>query len=534
MANGRLGKALVAPVSTVQVYKNTSGAEAVVSIIAQSSSGDMILKLDATTDSLLTTTTLVSEAYNERYLNYAVVNTALTDPAPVYVSRFEAKDKSTLNNANEIADFLVVAGSTTYSAKTTTNLSTSRFYMPYDTWLDVWGTADYAWSNACVVARNRVCSFANVSGGTKAIDSPDSFGLRIIKGESTSRIGEENIDYVESGLALDFWNIETPWGIGIQDAGYITGFALNVVSSGTSIETDNNTTNSWAYNGGILYPQMSGNIANNAVLCENKTAIIQCLSSTFFRLNLFRDDLFTVDGSASTRSIRMGQASHQRAFQFDNVKTRIGGQVMYYNYNPTDGLHYICFFNNQNALKLIKIDATACRLVLTNGQIIGLDATDADMSNATYSITDLTSSLSLTQPTAFAFASDVNNTTRCYFIGTQASPVWSLVFSKYNSTTAPEVRYSTDLITWKTPSDFYSPSDYQEIAGVTTVASNSGVLTASRSAIGSLGTDGVLEDPVSFNLYERTGLVLSNNDRVLVYNSGANNISIQVMGFEGG
>ena len=534
MANGRLGKALVAPVSTVEVYKNTSGAEAVVSIVAQSSSGEMILKLDDTTNALVSSTTLVTEAYNERYLNYAVVNTALTDPATVYVSRFEAKDKSTLDSANEIADLFVVDSSTTYSAKGTTNLATSRFYVPYDTWLDVWATADYSWANACQANRDYIVSFPNVSGGTKAIDSPDSFGLRIIKGELTSNIANTGVDYVESGLALDFWNTETPWGIGIQDAGYISGIALNIINNGNSISTDNNTTNSWAYNGGILYPQMSGNIANNAVLCENKTAIIQCLSSTFFRLNLFRDDLFTVDGSASTRSTRMGQASHQRAFQFDNVKTRIGGQVMYYNYNPTDGLHYICFFNNQNALKLIKIDATACRLVLTNGQIIGLDATDADMSNATYSITDLTSSLSLTQPTAFAFASDVNNTTRCYFIGTQASPVWSLVFSKYNSTTAPEVRYSTDLITWKTPSDFYSPSDYQEIAGVTTVASNSGVLTASRSAISSLGTDGVLEDPVSFSQYERTGLVLSNNDRVIVYNSGSKNISIQVMGYEGG
>jgi hypothetical protein len=112
--------------------------------------------------------------------------------------------------------------------------------------------------------------------------------------------------------------------------------------------------------------------------------------------------------------------------------------------------------------------------------------------------------------------------------------LWVLACTLRSSSTAAEIFYSTDLKTWKTPDDFYGTYDYNRVLGETTVRSASGTVTASKSNIGNLGTDGILEKNQAMIQYERTGLVLSNGDRLVVYNRDADNDAVfQVMGYEG-
>ena len=88
--------------------------------------------------------------------------------------------------------------------------------------------------------------------------------------------------------------------------------------------------------------------------------------------------------------------------------------------------------------------------------------------------------------------------------------------------------------TWTSAIGRYTPYDYNVVEGVTTIRSDSGTVTASKTNIGNVGTDGVLEESTSLTQYERTGLVLSNNDRVIVYNADTtNDLVVQVMGYEG-
>ena len=90
MANGRLGKAKVSPLSTAVVYDNTSGAEASVSILAQANNPvPMSLRIDGSNDAVSYAVTLVSETYLTNYIVYDVANTSLTSGAPSYIGRLQ-------------------------------------------------------------------------------------------------------------------------------------------------------------------------------------------------------------------------------------------------------------------------------------------------------------------------------------------------------------------------------------------------------------------------------------------------------------
>ena len=99
--------------------------------------------------------------------------------------------------------------------------------------------------------------------------------------------------------------------------------------------------------------------------------------------------------------------------------------------------------------------------------------------------------------------------------------LWVLVVSEFSQTTAEEVFYSTDLVTWTAAATFYGSVDYTATQGAATITSNSGTVSATKTKIGVLGTDGILEQDVAMTQYERTGIVLSNGDRILVRNRGA-------------
>ena len=294
--------------------------------------------------------------------------------------------------------------------------------------------------------------------------------------------------------------------------------------------SENRTSDSWYYqNIGSSASQPTGAYQYRRLYLQNQAAAADsCGNSTTAAVNFFGTN-FDLSSSASNISHSMIDNGQAKGFVCYNNVQRRGGHVIFFEYNPADELHYLCYYRNDDAVYyLATFDRAAVRDGKGNGSMTtltrGVDQPSLGVLHAT---------LSLTVASPFDFGTNQDNTARCTFIGTLEKPLWALVFFRYNDNTASHTYYSTDLKTWQRSTDYFGSNDYVEIVNDTTVASNSGVVTAVKSNISNLGTDGVLEENTTFNHYENTGLVISNGDRVLVYNSGTNDCVVQVMGYEG-
>lgn len=540
MANGRLGKANITPNSTSAVYTNSSGAEASVSIIAQATNGSQfVLKIDDSSDALVSTATLVSEAYNERFLDYSASNTLLSDTAtPAYVAKFMSTDTTVAANyIDERFEAYVASSNTTYSlASSTSNYrACSDMTWPYETWLDIWGSKTFAFF------QGRTSDYRNLNKYDIAtsVASADDYYKLSITADETGRIlpdsGSTQINdgYSVAGVVIDYWNTDFPYAMGIQDNGYLSVVVWDTIDNGfTAASNQEETTSSWVYASGVSssieIPTQNGNYKN---LWASKDVVVFGGNNSWILMQFFNPDTFTSDIDAAGRRDRLIRSDYRRVLRISTSLTRVGGHVVFFEYNPTDGMHYMGYVGIQSSAKeffLLKVDASAAQSALTDASnptiTIGAD-------NDTYGVTDITDDFDLTLASPYD-VTDNNVTFRSAFIGTQASPLWSLTVTEFGQSTAAHVYYSTDLKEWVRSSSYFT-DDYNKTVNATEIVSTSGVVTASKTNIANLGNDGVLEDLTDFSQYERTGLVLSNGDRVVTYNSGANPISIQVMGYEG-
>ena len=540
MAKGRLGKANVVKNGTTAVYTNSSGAEASVSVIAQATNGSQfILKIDDSSDALVSTVTLASEAYNERFIEYSATNTLLTDTdAPAYLAKFMSTDTTvSANFIDERFEAYVASSNTTYSlaSSTSTYRSCSDMTWPYETWLDIWGSKKFAFFQG----GGGYLSFNKYDIAT-SVSSADDYYKRSITSDQTGQISpvsgskDLNSSYSTGGVVIDYWNTEYPYVMAVQGSGYMSV----VVWDSEADDNFNSTTDlteastSWMYAAGVTNniesPTQNGNYKN---LWASKDVVVFGGTNQYILIQVFTPDTFTDDISTNGRADRLLGASYRRILKINSGINRQGGHVVFFEYNPADGTHYMGYVGIKDsaaAFFLLKLDASTAQAALndTNTQDI---ARGED--NDTYGITDITDSFDFTLASPYA-VTDNQVAFRSAFIGTQASPLWSLTVTELGQSTAPHVYYSTDLKKWTRSSSYYT-DDYNRLDNATDIVSTSGVVTASKTNITNLGNDGVLEDLTDFSQYERTGMVLSNGDRIVTYNSGANPISIQVMGYEG-
>ena len=526
MANGRLGKANVAENATTAVYTNNSGAEASVSIIAFSKDGsDMHLRIDDSNDALTSSTTLVSETYDERFLRYNASNTGFEDPAPVYVSRFSFADTTTNSNIDQAFEAYVQSNTTNYTRR---NIGSIYFscadFMPYESFLDIWGENTYH----------------TAIGGSgyremQAFEMPANaaeYYARFVQGATSGRTGSSAMDYYTFAESMDPWEKDFPWQLGFQGNGYTAAVTVRP-SDYAAFGNTNNTSNSWIYNRissgwGSYEPSSTYNYKwlhlQRRVACAEDS-----FGNAYIGLNYFRPETWDADTTHTTRVNYFCRDDERRMIRFQCGANREAGNIVYFQWNPTDSSHYLCAYDGGN-YRLYRIVYQTAFDNLPNTSLYSKSFTG---DYETYGIFDLNSELSLTIASPFEFSLNTYNTARCTFIGTTASPLWALCFSRMNDTTAADVYYSTDLKTWTPSATYYGSNDYEALQEQTNIVSTGGVVTASKSNIANIGEDGVLEYGTTFSQYERTGLVLSNGDRVVTYNSSTKPYTIQVMGYEG-
>ena len=533
MANGRLGKQKVAAKATAEIYKNTSGAEASVSVVGQSTLGtDLYLHIDDGSDALTTSSTFVTEAYNARYVAYLAGNTAISDPAATYIGRFSFFDTTTTTTYGLDTQFeaYVNSNTTTYTFQSQTEyFITSNTFMPYETWKNVRADA----------VRMQTIGTATFNGiyfwdETVAEVSEEDYYNRVINGNTTGATQDVGFSggYYDRGVAVDPWATERMYSLSVGASGSLfasmlkptdTTFSVNATTSGNSwfnqLVTNNPTQPSAIYNYRHLHLQKEVGVGEGCG-ADNRIAI-----------NVFGSAFHDSSQTAATMVRDMVYDSYRKVIRWNlGGSTRRGGQVVYFQYNPSDALHYLCYYDtNTSQMYLAALNASTAVDTINNNTTISMAAGGAQGDAYGLVHTDL----SLTVASPFEFSLNQDNSARCTFIGTTASPLWALVFMRYNDNTSSHTYYSTDLKTWQRSTVYYGSVDYTRVTQDTTITSNGGVVTGVKSNILNVGTDGVLEQGTSFGQYERTGLVLSDNDRVVVYNSGSNECVVQVMGYEG-
>ena len=532
MANGRLGKAAVAPGGTSILYTNGSGAEASVSVTMFASSDTNIdLRLDTTSNAVTETLTVASETYDPTYLRYSVTNTGFTDSgAMAYVGRVQYRNVSAAQDLR-VFEFYSNSGSTTYTvynnSDAVTNTGQSR--ATYDVY-----TAEQIDTGGDIVIQDPNES-NNVT--VKAFPTPtteDEY-YKIIFNRTASASSTHSLTFTRGagGIAIDPYPLTSAggpavgkkvhWVVGIGSGDMQAAFKYN----GNAFESDTVGSSSHVY-----YRVTNGSSASTppttykyAYLKPQRRVI--CIdphgSSNEYVGFCTMTDTNWDHSSISNAAQRSINESYNAVYRITSgLVQRDGGIVLYFEYNPSDGKHY-CALRNGTAAMLLTLTRDGILDIGAGQRVGGAFGTSDD-----YVTYDSNFSLTLN---SFNM-NDASLNFRSMRIGTS---LWVLVVSDFDSNTTEEVFYSTDLISWSTPTTFYSPSDYSATSGFATIASNSGTVTATKTRIGVLGTDGVLEENLAMSQYERTGIVLSNGDRILVHNRGTTQTAVvQVMGYEGG
>lgn len=541
MASGRLGKVVVAPSGTSAVYTNSSGAEASCTILATSENGSsMTLKIDDSSTSVVLSTTLVSEAYDQRYLRYFTGNTTLTTGAPTYIGRLAHTATTVANSLFKLFyEFFDSSANATYGA-TVANAGDHAFRMAPNiiNSYDVWKTLG---TTKLVVPNNRGSNEewrVNMFEETLFPDQDTYYKLALNRDDQNSATPTTRsalYSYGACGVTVDPYETEMAMGFSIHDNGYMRA-AVYKYEGNDSLAWQSASVTSAS----VVYNRLTGssNVTPTAgypvptLMAQNRLYTFDRTGNGAQILIWTASDVRSY-GAASATSIpnKLISVNETMSVELNMSGARVGGTIVFFQYNPADKLHYIGLAQGSSStnIHLVTMDRSLLQAKADASHVtVSYSNIENDFSTWGYKYVGLVPSFTASAALAF---SNADTTSSCMRIGTS---LWAATISRMGSTIAAETIYSTDLKTWKTAAAFYSPNDYTGTIDATTIKSSSGAVVASKSNIGNLGATGVLENNLAFTQYERTGLVLSNGDRVLVFNGDStNSMVMQVMGFEG-
>ena len=546
MANGRLGKARISPLTTTVVYDNTSGAEASVSVLAQATTAvPMSLRIDGSNDAVSYAVTLASEAYAVNYIIYDVGNTTLTTGSPTYTGRFQFRTiTGTPTGPYYVFEFYSGANSTLYTTSGDADFSTSTMIMPmlFSAYNSSTGLEDAGDGrknpNAIMVPvpgggdRGQMALYATPT-------TADAYYKRVwARDNSGSQLSQATTSYNNGQQCVDYHNQQTVLtGFSMHDSSSaITGFCAYPQGGSNTISSANKTSsNSIMYrcvNGNPTFPG-PGNQSYPQARLVNRIALFDlCSVSSKFGFASMTDNYYD-PASYTTAEIAENMVNESRNghFRFDsNTSTRDGGQVLYFDYNPnTQKYYFVC--RNSSQAYLYEIDRSEFLSAVSGGQV-QTGALGTNYVSNGFTLINGDFELPFNNTSNYPTTESQHMQGRTQRIG---DSLWVLTVNMGNNTSlAAELFYSTDLQTWTSAVGRYSPYDYNVVQDATTIRSDSGTVTANKTNIGNVGTDGVLEEATSLTQYERTGLVLSNNDRVVAYNGATSgDLVVQVMGYEG-
>ena len=522
MASGRLGSAVVGSNRTLTIYDNTSGSSASISLIARmkssTSNGTLSILLEASATAPETTTQISTSSFTKEVLKL-FYNSVIPGSVSSVTAKFEY---STYGNATRGTTLTELPG-----GATTSGYNASQRINPLwmtSSWSD-WGIGQSP-SNG-LIGLTRGDSSGSVRWYTQA--QVDSAGLAFTKyqinSSQTAPSGTYDMatstTYANRYGDIDLYCNLQPYGT-VSSNSYMGITYLNLNGSQASNHT--RSTNS------LIYQRLNnGDPGTNDGI--NKKSVHASGGIVIYTHNTTDTAYFVCYGrNVSTTSrieqvIEDNQSSAGASYPLhylidtDNEFNSTGFYtVNFFEYNPNTQKSY-ALMHWYGKRRLLELDVAAWEAALA-----------ADTGSTTTNTFDATVTAGL--------VTDISSGAPSLFTDDSVilgGPIVRVAKSKWivplRSGSTYNIYETTDFKTYT----LYSSTDlYTEtLDSVTSVVSDGSDTDKVVSNFDTLNQAGLLEENLSFNDYERTGLVISNNDRVIVRNSGTENISFNVMGYEG-
>ena len=519
MASGRLGAAVVGASRTLTVYDNTSGFSAAISLLAKmrssTSNGTISVILDSSSTAPETATQISTTSFTKEVFKLFYNSTI-----PASISSVTGKfEFSTYGNAEpdpkitELPSGTVTQGSTAFKF--------NPLWMT-DTWFD-WGIPG---DKIPIVDGNSSASYylftqnqydsAGIEFKKRQISTSVSMPTSTYNTATSSTYGNNYGDLDPYCNMLPYFHCATNAYMGV----------CYLRSDGTNANQHTRSTSSFFYQrisnnnpgSNTTTNKRSIHASGGIVLFTHQntgTAWIVCYGRNVTQDNrLYHciEDTVTVGGANYPYFYRIGMGSSY------NSNSRF--PVTFFEYNPNTQKSYgILYWNGKR--RLLEFNVDAWETALAGTAVPGNTEQSFDATVTAGLITDISDGAGV--PAVFkedqlVLSGPVLRTAK----STWVIPV--RVGSTY-------YRYETNDFKSYTLHD--QTQNYSETLDSDTVVLSDGTDTDKiASNFDGLNQAGLIEYQTSFNDYERTGLVISNNDRVIVRNNGTENIAVNVMGYE--
>ena len=527
MASGRLGSAYVDAKRTSQVYANSSGGAVSLSIMAQAKSTTanvpLSIKVDNGSTAAETSTQIDSSSYNEQTLKLSY-NSGITSVtgALAFSSYTVSGDKSI---------------TLTPPSGTATGTDATGYSMPMCTDSTFTSWKGYENNLYFPLFQNTAnCRYVSVAQAQAAGDF-NFISSQINKGFANfpANTVTGGLSYYDQGVVADPYSEKIPF-FGYNNNNYITARYLDSTTTSTSV---NYSTNS-------VFNQINGNFVGNSFQPQR---YVFASGGMFGFSNYYGREVYlryygktpTNDQIRQTVGPNIGSTGNANYYPLDIY--------IYNNSTPSAGYPNLVFLeydpHQDKIYTLVNVGESSINRKLFEWQPTKLDTLLADTltaqpygtgSGGVYLGDDwerlINDGLVIDRTSNIPSGPMTANT--CLMkapLKRVQDKLWVMgINDPYGS--------STDIVFYKT-SDFLtyteiSSSEYYSelIDDNTTVLSNGTVTNKLVSNYSSLPDAGELEHQISVNNYERTGLVLSNNDKLYVRNHGDVGVAVSVMGYE--
>jgi hypothetical protein len=511
MASGRLAAAVVPSGRTQLVYTNSSGGAVSATILTKS--------LDATTDAKVsmaidsaTVSPEITTQIDTTSRNYE------TTPVVFFNSGLTAVEGSmTMTNSN--LGVTIVDGAT---SNTTNGLySTAAYLIPNVTG----GDKDFNPSNRHIPFLNNNTLYS-VSPSVYAADYPNHWKVQFNDNTPASYTSNASLNYTGQGFTCDPYTHSNPfWSV---NSSRYMGWGRVSNATGGLYESQESSS-AWYYQqiGGVttqnFYRTML--MARGGVLGYGSasTSLVSFMIYKGWTEALSSNYLTPDNNTGSTHALKI-------SFSFSNTNFD-GSSLKWVEYNPHVDKVYACYWDD-GGFVMIEMDGPKLETLFashrdTATQTAGYN----DVAQAISTLGDLNPFTDITSYMPSSWDRTNNNW--------RMSPTFrigdKLWYVNEGSTTNPldannKGWITSDFKTWTevTGTSYYS----QVVDSNTTIFSDADSTDKRVGNFDAVGKAGRLETDVTFSEIERTGLVLSNNDKLYVKNSGTVDANIQVMGFE--
>lgn len=521
MASGRLGSALVGASRTLTIYDNTSGFSAAISLLARmkstTSNGTISVILDSSNTAPETSSQISSTSFTKE-----VFKLFYNSSTPASVSSVTGKyEFSTYGNSapepkiTELPSNTVTTGSTAYKF--------NALWMT-DNWFDWGGPTTLI---PLVDGNNNATYYLYTQA------QYDTAGIEFKKRQISTSVSVPTYfatTATSSSYANNFGDLD-PYCNMMPYFHCATNAYMGVCyqqSGGNNVSQHSRSTNSLFYQH-VSNSNPGSNSATNKrsihasggiVLFTHQntnTAYIVCYGRQVGSDNILYHAIEDTPTATGVNSYPL----HYKINMGSNYNTNSRYPVTFFEYNPNTQKSYgILWWDGKRRLLEFNVEAWETKRSGEDGSTGNTDQTfDATVSAGL--ITDISDGAGV--PTVFKEDQLV-----------LSGPILRTA----KSTWVIPVRVGSTYYRYET-NDFKSYTLHDQTQNYSEVLNNDIVVTSDgtdtdkiTSNFDALNQAGLIEYQTSFNDYERTGLVISNNDRVIVRNHGTENVAVNVMGYE--